>query len=52
MGAFFDYGMAMAKLYAPKIESSRVRPGAKGRQQAPQPEEAPEQRWDGEGGNS
>jgi hypothetical protein len=52
MGAFFDYGMAMAKLYAPKIESSRVRPGAKGRPLAPQPEEAPEQRWDGEGGNS
>jgi hypothetical protein len=41
MGAFYDYGVAMAKLYAPK-----------GRPPAPQPEQAAEQRWDGEGGNS
>jgi len=52
MGAFFDYGIAMAKLYAPKIQSGGASPRAKGRPQAPQPEEAPEQRWDGEGGNS
>jgi len=50
MGAFFDYGMAMAKLYAPKIQSGRASP--KGHPQAPQPEQAPEQRWDDEGGNS
>jgi hypothetical protein len=41
MGAFYDYGVAMAKLYPPK-----------GRPPAPQPEQAAEQRWDGEGGNS
>ena len=51
-GAFFDYGMAMAKLYAPKVESSRVSSGPRGRPPAPQPEEVPEQRWDDEGGNS
>jgi hypothetical protein len=48
MGAFFDYGVAMAKLYAPKIQST----GPKGRPPAPQPEQAAEQRWDDEGGNS
>ena len=52
MGAFFDYGMSMAKLYAPKIQSDRASPGPKGRPPAPQPEQAAEQRWDGEGGNS
>ena len=52
MGAFFDYGMAMAKLYAPKIQSGRAATGPKGRPPAPQPEQAAEQRWDGEGGNS
>jgi len=52
MGAFFDYGMAMAKLYAPKIQSGRASPMPKGRPPALQPEQAAEQRWDGEGGNS
>ena len=52
MGAFFGYGMSMAKLYAPKIQSGSASPGPKGRPPAPQPEQAAEQRWDGEGGNS
>ena len=52
MGAFFDYGMAMAKLYAPKIQSGRASPRPKGLPPAQQPEQAAEQRWDGEGGNS
>ena len=52
MGAFFDYGMAVAKLYAPKIQSGSASPRLKGRPPAPQPEQAAEQRWDGEGGNS
>jgi len=40
MGAFFDYGRTMAELYAPK---PKARP--------PAPEQAAEERWDGEGGN-
>ena len=52
MGAFFDYGMSMAKLYAPKIQSGSASQRPKGRPPAPQPEQAAEQRWDGEGGNS
>jgi hypothetical protein len=52
MGAFFDYGMTMANLYAPKIQSGGAGPKPKARPPAPQPEQAAEQRWDGEGGNS
>ena len=52
MGAFFDYGMAMAELYAPKIQSGGAGPKSKARPPAPQPEQAGEERWDGEGGDS
>jgi len=48
-GAFFDYGMAMANLYAPKIQSGGAGPKPKAR--PPAPEQAAEERWDGEGGN-
>jgi hypothetical protein len=48
MGAFFDYGTAMAQLQAAKLESPRP----KKRPRAAQPEQGAEQRWDGEGGTS
>jgi len=51
MGAFFDYGMAVAKLYAPKIQSGRASP-AEGAPAGSAAEQAAEQRWDSEGGNS
>jgi len=51
MGAFFDYGMTMAELYAPRIQSGSAGPRPKASPPAPQPEQAAEQRWDGEGGN-
>ena len=51
-GAFFDYGMTMANLYAPRIQSGGAGPKSKARPPAPQPEQAGEERWDGEGGNS
>ena len=48
MGAFFDYGTAMEQVHAPKIAT----PKRKRHPAAPQPEQAAEQRWDGEGGTS
>ena len=46
MGAFFDYGLAVARRVAPR--SSRVKKSPA----APPPQQSAEERWDGEGGNS
>ena len=46
MGAFFDYGLAMARRVAPRSSH------AKKSLAAPPPQQGAEERWDGEGGNS
>jgi uncharacterized protein YjbJ (UPF0337 family) len=48
MGAFFDYGLAVKRLYA----SERASRWRKQTLPVPQPQQGAEERWDGEGGNS
>lgn len=47
MGAFFDYGLAVARRVLPR--SSRVK---KSLAPPPPQQQSAEERWDGEGGNS
>ena len=51
-GACFDYALAVTRLHAKDLEASRARMALKKPRSLPQSEPSPEQRWDGEGGNS
>ena len=51
-GAFFDFASAVTRLHAQNLEALRARMGSKQPRAVPQREPDPEQRWDGEGGNS
>jgi len=51
-GAFFDYALAVTQRHAKNLEALRARMGLKQPRSLPQREPDPEQRWDGEGGNS